>query len=376
MALRAVDLFCGAGGLSLGLREAGIRPVFAADFDTHSCSTYRENLGDHVRELDLSKTSVTEFVAMVRETTDHVDIVAGGPPCQGFSVQRRGQPLDARNELVKKFGEYASALSPKAILMENVPTILGKRGRAFIDFITEAWEQDYILHKAVLSAASYGVPQFRRRAFIVAIRKDLNTNFSFPEPTRLPEEYATVRDAIGDIPSPPEDFSEHPHHYNHRRVAMSDINFERISHVPEGGGRLDVPAHLQLPCHKSSNGHRHLDVFGRLSWNRPSGTLTAMFDNFTRGRFAHPQENRNITGREGARIQSFPDSFKFLGPKKEVAKQIGNAVPPLLGQAMGEALIQALTDARPTSEKTAQRGRSLLQEKLIRNRNYDDRRAL
>ncbi|OWJ84324.1 DNA cytosine methyltransferase [Haematobacter missouriensis] len=376
MALHGVDLFCGAGGLSLGLREAGIRPVFAADFDAHSCATYRANLGDHVRQLDLSKTSVREFISMVRDTTERVDIVAGGPPCQGFSVQRRGQPLDARNELVKKFGEYALALSPKAILMENVPTILGARGRAFIEFITEAWEQEYVLHKAVLDAVSYGVPQFRRRAFIVAIRKDLNAQFSFPEPTRLPEEYATVREAIADLPSPPEDFNEHPDHHNHRRVAISDRNLERISYVPEGGGRLDVPSHLQLPCHKASNGHRHLDVYGRLWWNRPSGTLTAMFDNFTRGRFAHPEDNRNITSREGARLQSFPDSFRFLGPKKDVAKQIGNAVPPRLGQAVGEALVQALSDERPTSKETAQCTSSLLQEKFVGNCDCDDRRAL
>lgn len=332
MVLQAVDLFCGAGGLSLGLREAGIRPVFAADFDAHSCATYRANLGDHVRQLDLSKTSVTEFISMVRDSTDRVDIVAGGPPCQGFSVQRRGQHLDVRNELVKRFGEYALALSPKAILMENVPTILGARGRAFVDFITSAWEPDYTLYSAVLDAVSFGVPQFRRRAFIVAIRKDLKANFTFPEPTKSPGQYTTVREAIGDLPPPPDDFSEHPDHHNHRRVAISDINLERISYVPEGGGRLDVPSHLQLPCHKASNGHRHLDVFGRLWWDRPSGTLTAMFDNFTRGRFAHPQEHRNITGREGARLQSFPDNFRFFGPKKDVAKQIGNAVPPRLAK--------------------------------------------
>ena len=376
MELRAVDLFCGAGGLSLGLKNAGIKPVFAADFDAHSCSTYRENIGNHVHQLDLSKISAHEFASMVKDSTEQVDIVAGGPPCQGFSVQRRGQPLDARNELVKRFGEYALMLAPKAILMENVPTILGARGRAFVDFITAAWEKDYVLHKAVLDAVSYGAPQFRRRAFIVAIRKDLNSSFEFPEPTRSPEEYRTVREAIGDLPPPPEDFSEHPNHPNHRRVAISDINIERISHVPEGGGRLDVPSHLQLPCHKASNGHRHLDVFGRLSWSRPSGTLTAMFDNFTRGRFAHPAENRNITGREGARLQTFPDSFRFLGPKKDVAKQIGNAVPPLLGQAVGEALVQALADARPTSEEATQRIGTFSQEEFVGNRKYDDRRAL
>lgn len=365
MTYQAVDLFCGAGGLSLGLKNAGIMPVFAADFDAHSCATYKRNLGDHVHQLDLSKITVPELTGIVREKTDRVDIVAGGPPCQGFSVQRRGVPFDKRNDLVKKFSECALALSPKAIIMENVPTILGARGRPFVEYITKTWEKKYTLYTAILDAVSFGAPQFRRRAFVVAIRNDLNVEFEFPHPKRSPEQYATVRDAIGDLPPPPEDFSEDPNHFNHRRVAISAINLERISYVAEGGGRLDVPPHLQLPCHKASNGHRHLDVFGRLWWDRPSGTLTAMFDNFTRGRFAHPEENRNITGREGARIQTFPDTFQFLGPKKDVARQIGNAVPPLLGKAMGEALIQAISDVRPRSEKAAQGSGSFSQQELI-----------
>lgn len=343
--LRVADLFCGAGGLSLGLRQAGFEPVFAADFDRHACSTYARNLGAHVHNIDLARVEPEALADLVAKECGSVDVVAGGAPCQGFSVQRRGALIDARNDLVLRFAKFAITLNPQAILLENVPTILGHRGKAYIERVAREWDAaGYEVHRAVLEAASHGVPQFRRRAFVVGIRRDLGAQFRFPTPSLKPSQYVTVRDAIGNMPPPPEDFSEHRDYPNHRRVAVSEINLERLSHVPEGGGRLDVPARLQLPCHRNSNGHRHLDVFGRLWWDRPSGTLTAMFDNFTRGRFAHPEQNRNITGREGARLQSFPDDFVFLGPKKDVARQIGNAVAPLMAKAVGEALLQALAN--------------------------------
>jgi DNA (cytosine-5)-methyltransferase 1 len=354
--LRVADLFCGAGGLSLGLRMAGFEPVFAADFDRHACSTYARNLGAHVHNLDLAQTEPEELADLVTRECGGADVVAGGAPCQGFSVQRRGAPIDARNDLVLRFGKFATTLNPQAIVLENVPTILGQRGKAYLDRVVQEWDTaGYEVHRAVLEAAAYGVPQFRRRAFVVGIRRDLGTHFQFPSPRLKPGQYVTVRDAIGNLPPPPEDFSEHPGHPNHRRVAVSEINLERLRHVPEGGGRLDVPARLQLPCHRNPNGHRHLDVFGRLWWDRPSGTLTAMFDNFTRGRFAHPEQTRNITGREGARLQSFPDDFVFLGPKKDVARQIGNAVAPLMAKAVGEALLHALAYPGRAVEQPRQR---------------------
>lgn len=347
--MKVVDLFCGAGGLSLGFQQAGIAPVFAADCDEYACATYRANLGDHVHCLDLAKISADELRMRV-EAADTVDIVAGGPPCQGFSIQRRGQQYDPRNDLVVKFGDFALALRPKAIVLENVPTILGPRGRAYLQPIIQRWtDAGYRVHQTILEAAAYGVPQMRRRAFVVAVRSEYI--FEFPEPQLRRDQYATVRQAIGDLPSPPPDFSDHPNFRNHKRVAVSEINIRRFSFVPEGGGRVDVPSELQLPCHRKSNGHRHLDVFGRLWWDRPSGTITAMFDNFTRGRFGHPSEDRNITAREGARLQSFPDDFVFVGPKKDVARQIGNAVCPKLAYTLGEALLYSLGQSvRPNKQ--------------------------
>lgn len=356
MSLKVADLFCGAGGLSLGLSKAGLDPVFAADWDSHSCSTYRQNLGSHVHCLDMEKFTVAELTQTISDSCGKLDVVAGGPPCQGFSVQGRGAPEDSRNDLFLKFGEVAVALRPRAILIENVPTVLGKRGAPYLGRVeSELRRSGYNVYKSVLQAADYGVAQFRRRAFIVAIRLDCDKGFAFPIPKKRDGNYVTVREAIGSLPPPPDDFREHPEYANHRLVAISDINLQRLRHVPEGGGRLDVPVELQLPCHRKSNGHRHLDVFGRLWWDRPSGTITAMFDNFTRGRFAHPAEHRNITGREGARLQSFPDTFRFIGPKKDVARQIGNAVPPLLAQAMGEALALTLTNEGRLSNNMVER---------------------
>jgi DNA (cytosine-5)-methyltransferase 1 len=350
-----IDLFCGAGGLSLGFRDAGFDPIFAADWDQHACATYAANLGQHVRQMDLGATEPEALADIVRQRGSEFDVVAGGPPCQGFSIQGRGVLRDARNDLALRFSQFAVFLRPKAIVMENVPTILGPRGRDYVACIAQEWDEaGYTVHRAILEAAAFGVPQQRRRAFIVGIRRELGASFAFPEPRLSPDKYVTVRDAIGDLPAPPADFSEHPRFRNHKLVAVSSANIERLRFVPEGGGRLDVPTHLQLPCHRKSNGHRHLDVFGRLWWDRPSGTITAMFDNFTRGRFGHPKEDRNITGREGARLQSFPDDFIFLGPKKDVARQIGNAVAPLMAKAVAEVLNATLENAGRVSQHTRQ----------------------
>ena len=352
-----VDLFCGAGGLSLGLRTAGFDAVYAADWDRWACETYRNNLGEHVHQVDLASAKPAAYAAEILEEAgaSSIDLVAGGPPCQGFSVQRRGAPDDPRNGLATQFARIAVALRPRAIMMENVPTILGARGKTHLEKVYQVFRRaGYTPSAEVMEAAEYGVPQMRRRAFVVALRNDLDAGFLFPEPLRSSEEFATVRDAIGDLPEPPVDFSEHPDFPNHRRVKTSEINLRRLSHVPEGGGRLDIPEELQLPCHRNDNGHRHLDVYGRLWWNRPSGTITAMFDNFTRGRFAHPSQNRSITGREGARLQSFPDSYVFAGPKKDVARQIGNAVAPRVAEVMGICLAGSLRGEIPGSEELRQ----------------------
>lgn len=332
-----IDAFAGAGGLSLGLNQAGLHSTLAFDTDPIACETLRHNLGGSVVNAAIEEIDPASLL----RGAGRPDVVVGGPPCQGFSTQRRGDREDRRNDLVVRYIEFALALRPRVILMENVPGILGRRGASHMEMVYQLLsEARFEFDHRIIEAVAVGVPQRRRRAIVAAWDPDRAKPFDFSNiddagPTR------TVRDAIGDLPPPPIDFTEHPRYANHVRVNMSALNLERIAHVPPGGGRKDVPEGLQMACHRGS-AHRHLDVFGRLEWDAPAGTITAMFDNFTRGRFAHPSEDRNITNREGARLQSFPDTYVFRGAKKQVARQIGNAVPPLLGAFLGQEVMRQL----------------------------------
>lgn len=345
----AIDVFAGAGGLSLGLIWAGFDLKFALDLDEASVRTYRRNFSHNVAQLDVLTVSGADLLAAAGLEKGELGLLAGGPPCQGFSIQRRGDDDDDRNNLVLEFARLVKETRPEFFLMENVLGIKNRRGKkvfsAFRDLMESA---GYYCHVQVLNAADYGVPQIRKRVFVVGERTDgVGVYFRFPEPSHRPENWVTVRQAIGDLPPPPEDGSEHPNWPNHRRERLSAINRLRISFVPEGGGREHIPPELQLRCHRVSvekAGHRY--VYGRLAWDEPAGTITARFDSFTRGKFAHPSENRTITLREGARLQTFPDWFVFEGSKVAIARQIGNAVPPLLAKALGEAIIRAMQERR------------------------------
>lgn len=332
-----MDFFAGAGGLSLGLVHAGLQPLWAFDMNPLACETHRSNIAEcHVDALSMDDINFRKIVLQHGVP----DVIVGGPPCQGFSTKGSGHSSDPRNRLVVEYIKNAVSIGPKIIVMENVPGVLGVRGKALVTQAREILaDAGYVVATRIVQAVSVGVPQYRKRAILVAQKRDLD-DFVFSAFDK-PNEIRTVRDAIGHLPSPPEDGSPHPYFANHSRAKISPINIERISHVPPGGGRLDLPEHLQLACHRA-NTSRHHDVYGRLEWDKPAPTITAMFDNFTRGRFAHPDENRNITNREGASIQTFPEDYHFVGPKKEVAKQIGNAVPPKVGQAIGSEIMQIL----------------------------------
>lgn len=342
--LSAIDSFAGAGGLSLGLMQAGWNVALAFDNDPISVETYRRNLGKHAHPLDAELVSATEIMQLANLAPGECDLLAGGPPCQGFSLQRRGARQDPRNRLSLLFLDWVYSLRPKVFLIENVPAITSVRGQDILRAVERTvGELGYGLSICTVNALDYGTPQNRRRTFIVGMSD--RREFRWPDPcaTRL-----TVRHAMADLPSPPADGSCHPAVSNHYREArLSVTNIARIRAVPEGGSRLDLPEHLQLDCHKS--GHRHLDTYGRLAWDLPAGTITARFDSFTRGRFGHPIEDRSVTLREGARLQGFPDDFVFLGNREEGARMIGNAVPPPLARAFGTALALQLRTAASTA---------------------------
>lgn len=333
----AIDCFAGAGGLSRGLVDAGIDIAFAFDSDAKAIETYRHNIGLHGHRLAADEATPSVLADALRGRRCH--FVVGGPPCQGFSVQRRGAGGDIRNDLIFEFLRIVSDVRPTFFLMENVAALQGPRGRPYLDrFVGLAEGEGYRVHVAVLNAMDFGVSQKRRRLFVVGELGEGPSVFEFPRPLG-PEGIRTVRDAIGDLPAPGADRTIP----NHQPDNMSEINRQRIAHVPPGGGRADIPEALRLPCHRvcvSVAGHRN--VYGRLHWDEPAGTITTKCNSFTRGRFAHPDQHRNISMREAARLQGFNDDFVFLGDKVSVAHQIGNAVPPPLARHLGTALVRAL----------------------------------
>lgn len=344
MKIRAIDCFCGAGGLSLGLKQAGISVKAAFDHSEEAVETYVSNLGNHALVRSAESVTAEELLEKAGIPRGECDLLAGGPPCQGFSRQRRGSDTDIRNDLVFRYLALIKAIQPRFFLMENVPAMQGLRGRPYLKLLAaETGAMGYHLHINVLNAADYGVPQVRKRLFIVGERTNELLRFSFPAPTHSPSNYLTVRRAIGDLPEPSSESNGHPKIPNHEPGNVSELNRQRISHVPPGGGRAFIPEELRLPCHRVSvevAGHRN--VYGRLPWDRPANTITTKCNSFTRGMFAHPSSNRNITMREAARLQGFPDDFVFEGNRVAVAHQIGNAVPPPLARAIGAEIIRCL----------------------------------
>ena len=337
----AVDTFCGAGGLSLGLSQAGFKVGAAFDNNERSVDTYRENLGPQIFRADATATSGTELLK--RAGVKHLDLLVGGPPCQGFSAQKRGAHLgDPRNALVLEYLRLVEEIHPKAFLMENVAGLAHVRGAHLVALFGTLEDYDLVRHFYV--AADYGVAQTRRRFILVGIRKDQVGTFKVPVPTTPAPHWLTIRDALGDMPEPPSDYSVHPDFANHQRARVTAINIERFSHVPEGGGWRDIPFDLRLPCHQvvdvKSGGWP--DVYGRLRWDGQCPTVTGGFDSFTRGRYGHPTYDRPLTPREAARLQGFPDDFVFVGTRQDIRHQIGNAVPVPLAKAIGLAILEAL----------------------------------
>lgn len=344
-AYKCIDCFSGAGGLCLGLTQAGFDVVYSFDIDAKAIATMHANsyfFNNHRCEVqDITALQAKDLLSLLSLKSGELDLLAGGPPCQGFSIQRRGVDKDARNSLVESYFLLVQGVAPKMFLMENVPGIEGKRGHNLLHRLLSRMSEHYFIHEQILDAQYYDVPQRRRRVVIVGERKDAGIPlFAFPAPSLRT---TTVRDAIGHLPEPPLDGSDYPGLSWHRRDRLSHLNLERLMHLKEGQGRDFLPEDLLAQCHKRSSsviGHRN--VYGRMAWDEVAPTITARFDSFTRGQFGHPEQSRSISLREGALLQTFPKNFIFVGNKVEVARQIGNAVPVNLARAIGEQLIKCL----------------------------------
>ena len=352
MSLTCVDAFSGAGALALGLHQAGLNVLLSFDNDPLCIATQRKNPQYFSAEHKAVHASIQEMLngrllAMLGMARGELALLTGGPPCQGFSIQRIGQDHDDRNHLMLRFVDLIAEAYPKLFLIENVPGLLGKRGKIVLSrAIDLAAGHGYWIHQKALDAADYNVPQRRRRVFIVGERIDLGLKrFQFPPSTTTIGSRLTVRDAIGHFPAPPDDGTEHPKIPNHRRDRLSPINIRRLEFLRPGQGRQDLPDYLLAACHKrdvSEIGHR--GVYGRMAWDDVSPTITARFDSFTRGKFGHPNQNRTISLREGALLQTFPEDYIFEGNKVDIARQIGNAVPPTLAKSLGIKIRRRLSE--------------------------------
>ncbi len=358
-----IDLFAGAGGMTLGFTEAfghTFRPVWANDYNGYACRTYAANFGDHCHAGD-----IVDLLDDPATSIPVADVVIGGPPCQGFSLLNKNRDCDPRKELWRPFLEVVRRSAASIFVMENVPQILGTEEHENI--VSEAQTMGFKVAWAKLLASDYGVPQSRTRAFIIGCRfidpnaiafpphrTHYNPANGFVESSPPSEGYMegaqpwrTVRDAIADLPQPKgteirDEKSPLDLHFGRNPTSKS---LERYRAIPkEGMNRFDLQERrpdLTPGCwiRKTSGG---TDLFGRLWWDRPAFTLRTEFFKPEKGRYLHPKQHRPITHREAARMQTFPDAFVFKGSKIEVAKQIGNAVPPLLAARVADCVYALL----------------------------------
>lgn len=337
-----IESFCGPGGMSLGLERAGFSPALSFDLDEWSVKTHRANLAGPCIVADASQVSGEELLSAIQAEPGDLSLFAGGPPCQGFSKQKRGAHHgDERNRLVLEFTRLVREIEPKAFIFENVAIFGKKRGRLYLALMREQLRH-YDLYPNFYNSADYGLAQTRERFVMVGLRRDLNTVFRIPEPTT--RVWNTVGQVLAGLPEPPQDYSVHPHFPNHQRARVTDINIRRFSYVPQGGGWRDIPEELRLKCHQNVDTTKGgwPDVYGRLSADGQCPTITGGFDSFTRGRYGHPFQDRPLTPREAARLQGFPDDFTFLGSRSEQRSQIGNVVPPPLAEAIGREVLLSL----------------------------------
>lgn len=320
----AIDLFCGCGAVTEGLKRAGFKVLAAVDCDVVVCASYRLNHPDvHLVDLNIETIDPSSFQELLGDAS--LDLLVVCAPCQPFSSQNRKRTGDVRAQLILQAVRFASVLNPKLIFFENVPGLVSPANKTILDELHRGLTTlGYSISKPLkLDAADYGVPQRRNRCVMVAAKggqlPDLQKPVN-PDAARV-----SVFDSIGDLraltcgEADPADSLHFAR--NHTEIAR-----ERMRHIPkDGGSRFSLPMELELLCHRGHGGHP--DVYGRMSWRDVAPTLTTGCTDITRGRFMHPRDDRAITLREAARLQTFRDDYQFAGSGRDIARQIGNAVP-------------------------------------------------
>ncbi len=387
--LSSVDLFAGAGGLSEGLREAGFGTLYANELVPTYARTYALNHSETlVESLDIRKVSADRVRSDLGLKKGELDLLAGGPPCQGFSINA---PLrseeDQRNHLFREYLKFVKVFEPRAVLIENVPGLVSFSGGATLSAILDALKElGYHADVQILYAPHYGVPQTRWRTCIIGLRDSERPLEAFPSPlnnapmrinftsrfggrqivalpgsVELPP-HTSVADAIGDLPSlmnGEEGAPEKPYAMpaqnkyqealragslavrNHEAPRLSAINLERLKHIPAGGNWTDIPRDLLPKGMKAARPSDHTKRYGRVSPDGLASTILTKCDPHW-GAYFHYNQDRAFSVREAARIQSFPDTYVFTGSKADQYEQVGNAVPPLLAAAVGQSIAKSL----------------------------------
>lgn len=344
-----IDLYSGCGGVTQGFKNKGYRVLSAVEWDETVAQTYRVNHPEVVMYAkDIRKVDPIEMMQDCNLQAGELTVLSVCAPCQPFSRQTRRSEEDDRTKLVLEMIRFVQALQPQFAIMENVPGLNQGKNKEVLDELVNSlrYELGYtVLQPMVVDAVNYGVPQFRKRLILLCSRND--AILSIPETTHAPRKEAkllgkakwrTVQDAFEGI-SRLASGQKSKFDPLHQARNHGQLNLERMKHIPKNGGsRRSLPEHLQLTCHKNSAGHN--DVYGRMDFRKPSNTLTTGCTNFTKGRFAHPRANRAITPREAARLQTFPDTYHFVGNYDQISTQIGNAVPVALAEVFAEYFYQ------------------------------------
>jgi DNA (cytosine-5)-methyltransferase 1 len=396
--LTCLDLFAGAGGLSEGLREAGFTSLYANEISLRYAQTYAENhQATRVDSRDIRKVDARKIRNLLGLARGELDLIAGGPPCQGFSINApKRSTEDSRNHLFREYLRFVTEFQPRAVLIENVPGMVSYEGGATLDAILESLKQlGYDADVRILYAPHFGIPQTRWRTIILGGRDGVKPGSLFPEPLRqapvrvnftskfagknlvnLPRSlelpsHVTVKDAIGDLPvllngeiGDPVKSYRHPADNPfqqlmragtdgvtcHEAARLSKINLDRMAHIPPGGNWTDIPVALLPLGMRKARRSDHTKRYGRVHPDGLASTILTKCDPHW-GAYFHYEQDRAFTVREAARIQSFPDTYFFCGSRVEQYEQVGNAVPPLLGASVGRAIAQALEGSRKAGRK-------------------------
>ncbi len=357
--LRAVDLFAGAGGLSLGFENAGFKVIFAVENDICSAETYMMNRNGRSREIilsDISQINFTDALTKYKLKIGEIDVLLGGLPCQGFSASNmKTRTADnPKNHLFKEFLRVAEEIYPKWILFENVSGIASFEKGKVIEIINSKLSAlGYLCTWDIINSADYSVPQVRKRFFLIGNRMGIRFVFPYPSCGNGRKPYVKVRDAVSDLPllGNGNNIDSLPYHYNGLKLSNyqrdmregwkknyclnncvtknSDLIVKRYKFIPPGGNWRDIPSRLMKNYKNKSNCHS--GIYRRLKWDEPSLVIS----NFRKNMLIHPIQHRGLSVREAARLQSFPDWYIFCGRLGSQQQQVVDAVPPLLAEILG-----------------------------------------